>query len=118
MDIDIISAAIVELYLQTGEPVRPAAIAAHTKWSEAKVRRVMRERVIPRCVAVQVEVPTYSKSYRGMQHGTTRAWAHEPTKDALRDLVLEYRKGLNAAIDLLPNDDAKPRCSRCGGDPT
>ena len=86
--------AVVEEYLVTGEPVRPDAIATRLGWSGDKVRRLIRKEggFVPGCHYEAVQVATYSKSYRGMQHGVVKADAYLPHLSTLRKVIVAARE--------------------------
>ncbi len=87
----LISQAVIDEYLDTGKPVRPADIAhrltednGKSVVSEDKVRRNIRKNhgFVVGCFYQEVEVPTYS---------TVRAAAYLPNLETLRRIIIAAR---------------------------
>ncbi len=118
-----IGEAVTEEYIATGAPVRYEGIVTRlvemgVHWSEAKVRKAIRDAhmFVPGCHMTEVEVATFSKNYPGMQHGYAKATAFEPARDTLRQVIIRARPARpNPERD---DPDFKPICSNCGKDPT
>jgi hypothetical protein len=85
-----IGTAAVDEYLETGKPVRPADIARRMGVSDAKVRKAIREDhgFVTGCTYTEVQVPTFSKDYPGMQHGSAKAAAYLPNLSTLRAIII------------------------------
>lgn len=89
--------AVVEAYLETGKALDVKEIATRMGWSESKVRKVFT--AAGGCVTGldlrQEGRESYSRNYPGMTAGAHKVWVYMPTRQTLREMILQLRGKVN-----------------------
>lgn len=87
---DTVVESVLDLYLANPHgSFTVRKIAEHTGLSQSQVRAGIDGEHAQRLSRVQVDVPTYSRNYSGMQIGTTVAQAFVPSRSYLAKLLAE-----------------------------
>ena len=80
-----VEALVIRLYLETGNDVTVKQIAEHLDCSETTIRKRLDES--RRLRWDREAMPTYSRNYPAVRHGTRLVTVYGPTRDTLRQLL-------------------------------
>lgn len=82
--------AVIEAYLETGAALDVAQIATRMGCSPTKVRRIMA--ASNGCVAGLETRQANRENQSNMVSGSHKVWVYAPSKQTLREIILDLRK--------------------------